>query len=144
MAALEATSHVQAAFKFGIGNVVASVVIHFDVVHQAFAGIQQADLGVIDGGIIILAVVQHAGVLDVHPGRLLGFVAVRPVGGQTVIGMGIDQFQAAAAAGGPFAPASARAVSHFVLRHIDRVGASKAFAAWTSATSSPLCDSLPL
>ena len=46
-AALERPA-VRAAFKRAIGNVVASVVIHFNVVHQTFPGIQQADLGMQD------------------------------------------------------------------------------------------------
>ena len=39
-----------------------------------------------------------------------------------MIGVRINQLQAAAAAGGPLAPASARAVSHFVLLHVNGVG----------------------
>ena len=40
-----------------------------------------------------------------------------------MIGMGINQLQAAAAAGGPFSPASARAVGHLIFGHQNgRVG----------------------
>ena len=58
---------VRAAFKRAVGNIVASVVIHFDVVHQTFARVQQANLGVINAWIIICAIVQHSGEFDVGP-----------------------------------------------------------------------------
>lgn len=39
--------------------------------------------------------------------------------------MGINQLQAAAAAGGPFSPASAGTVGHFVFLHVNGVGSEK-------------------
>ena len=77
---------------------------------------------VVNARIVVEAVVQHAGRLNVHPRRLPALVAVRPVGRQTVIGMRINQFQAAPAAAGPLAPASARAVGHLVFLHVNGVG----------------------
>ena len=69
--------------------------------------------------IIIRAIVQHAGGFDVRPDGFLRLVAVRPVGRQPMIGVRINQFQTAAAAVRPLAPASARAIGHFVFRHIE-------------------------
>src|SRR5207247_4796604 len=59
---------------------------------------------------------------DVGPGALGCLVAVGPVRRKTVVAVWIDQFQAAAAAVGPSAPATAFAVAYFVHDDVDGVG----------------------
>ena len=52
--------------------------------------------------------------LNQRPRRLLRFIAVRPVRGEAVVRVHIDQFKRAAAAVAPFTPTPAVAVGHFV------------------------------
>ncbi len=95
---------------------------HLDVVHETFADVQLANLRVQNGGFVIGAVVEHAGGFDVGPGGFLGLVAVRPVGGEAIVGIRIGQLQAASAPGGPLPPAPALVVSHFIHHDVNLVG----------------------
>src|SRR5205823_1255760 len=87
----------QVRFEAGVGDIVGAIGAgaDFDVVHQAFADVEQADLAVHDAGLIIGPQVQCAGGLDIGPGRFAGLVAVGPIGGEAMIGTRIDQFQTA-------------------------------------------------
>ena len=69
-----------------------------------------------------VAVVQHTAELKQCPGGLRRFITVGPVGRETVVGIGIDQLQAAAAAIRPLAPATAFVVSDLIDGDMDRVG----------------------
>ena len=59
--------------------------------------------------------------LDQRPRRLLRFIAVRPVRGEAIVRVRIDQFQRTAAAVAPFAPASTVAIGHFVDRDVENI-----------------------
>ncbi len=103
-----------AAFKITVGNPVPPARQHdFDIVDQAFTRAQQMHLQLI-GRVIGVAVVQHAGGFDGGPRGLGGFIAIRPIRRLVVVGMGIYQFEAAATAVAPFAPASTTAIHHFI------------------------------
>src|SRR5207248_5549114 len=78
---------------------------YFDVVHQTFAGAEQNHLQRIGRA---AAVVKHAGELDVGPGALGGFIAVRPTRRQAMITARVNKLQAASAAMGPLAPSTPR------------------------------------
>ena len=111
-----------ATFKIRIGHEIdrTRIGMNFEVVHQAFARIENADLRVINGGIVIPAEIQHAGVFNVDPGRLVRFIAVAPVRGEAMIGVRIQQFQTAPAARRPLTPASAGAIRHLILDNVNR------------------------
>ena len=82
--------------KAGVGNTVGSPVRnHLDVVDLRLARTEQEQLQLVGRP---FAKLQQAVVLDLRPWRLARFIARQPVGGVTVVGIGIDEFQAAAAA----------------------------------------------
>ena len=110
------TPTAKTCFKIRIGCIIRPDPVwqHFDIVNQAFAHIQQADLNAIDAGIEIRAEIKHAGRLDVCPRGFAGFVTVSPVAGESMVAARIDQFKTAAAAIGPLAPAPARGISHLI------------------------------
>ena len=74
------------------------------------------------GRIVAVSVVERAGEFDIGPNALGCLVAVGPVRWKTVVAVWIDQFQAAAAAIGPFAPAPSFAVAHLVHDDVDGIG----------------------
>ena len=82
-------------------------------------------MGVIDGRVIIGAVVQDPRVLHVHPRGFFALVTVAPTGANALVGTWIRQLQTAAPPGGPRPPAQPGAVGHFVLHHENRVGAEE-------------------
>src|SRR5436190_6588111 len=98
-----------AGFESGIGDQIDAIgnSEDFDIIEQTFAFAEQADLEVVDGAALIaLAVIEHIRRLDAGPRGLAGFVAIGPIRRQTMIGKGVDQFEAAAAFVGPGAPAA--------------------------------------
>ena len=95
---------------------------HFHVVHQTLAHTEEVDLQiVIDGGVDRFT--DGIGDFDGGPDTFVGFVAVGPVGGLAVVAAVVAQFEAAASAIGPLAPAPAGvAVSDLVDDDEDGVG----------------------
>jgi hypothetical protein len=91
----------------------------FDVVHEKRARSEREDLKSVGRA---RTVVQRSRALQQGPRRLPGFVAVGPVRRPAVVGPGIDQFQAAAAAVGPASPAAAVAVPDLVDHDENAVG----------------------
>src|ERR1039458_1341938 len=68
-----------------------------------------------------MAQVEHAGVLDRGPPGLGCFIAVRPIRGQTMVAARVYEFESAAAASRPLAPAATRSVSQVIHGDVDRV-----------------------
>ena len=91
---------------------------HFDVINERFTRSEQRDVELIG---VRPAVVHHAGRLDRDPGTLRGLIAVSPVRREAIVGMRVAKFQAAAAASGPFAPATAGVIGHLVVQDMDDV-----------------------
>src|SRR3954468_16391672 len=88
------------------------------VVHQTFPFAEQKDLKGVRNSV---SKVEDAGPFDGRPRALRGLVAVSPVRGQAVVAPRIDQFEAAASAIGPTAPAPAGLVCDLVDPEVDRV-----------------------
>ena len=77
-----------AGFKSGVGDQIDAIgdVEDLDVVEQALAFAEQADLEVVDrAAIITLAIIEHIRRFDAGPRGFAGFVAVGPVRGQAMI-----------------------------------------------------------
>ena len=117
---------VRAALECGIGNVICAVVTHFNVIHETLARIKQTDLRVTNRRIVVRTVIENGGSFDVCPNRFLRLIAVRPIRRESVVTLGINQLQTAAAARRPLAPTSARAVGQIIHHDVDDVGHNRA------------------
>src|SRR6185503_1023705 len=97
-----------AGFEAGVvDDVGAAVVADFDVVNEAFAKAEEEEFDVVGnaGGAGEGFAKAVLGAFEVDPLAFGGFVGVGPVGRLGGVGAGIGEFEAAAAAVGPAAPA---------------------------------------
>lgn len=98
---------------------------HFHVVDQVLAWALRDEVEAA-GRNAVRDVVHSTGKLDHGPGTLARFIAVGPVRGLEVVGVRVDEFETAAQAITPLAPAPARSVGEFVHLDVDAVGFGEA------------------
>ena len=91
----------------------------FHVVHQTLACAHEGDVQLRG---VLVAVDHRAGRFHVHPAALGRLVAVGPVGRETMIAARVPQFQTAAVARRPPAPAPAGPVADFIDHNVNGVG----------------------
>ena len=86
----------------------------FHIIDQAFTFSQHHDFDAIDAAALDGAIVQCSNAFDICPRGFVSFIAVAPVGGQAMVAVRVDEFEAAAAPTSPLTPTSAAGISHFV------------------------------
>ena len=93
----------QAAFEAAVRHAVHGLAgaFQFDVVEQTFAGLREEDLEFLHRPGLV---VDHPGVLDVRPWSLRGLVTAPPVRTEGVVGVSVDQLQAASVSIRPAPP----------------------------------------
>ena len=90
--------------------------IHLDVVHQAFAHIEQADLRVGNRRSVVWPVVQHAGGFDVGPTDFGVSSLSAQLAASRLLAFGSISSRLLPAAGRPLAPAPAGAIRDIIHR----------------------------